>query len=105
MGRLSFATAFVILMFVPTFVHTEIVPAPGSESLPDLFDAASFVFAGEILSVDPSGEIIGKWDEPEMRTAQFNATARPDRIYKGQPTALVRIIYGRPMGRVCTVSR
>ena len=106
MRSLSFTAVLAVLLLSPAPAASEVVPTPGSASLPDLFDAASLVFAGQVLSVDAGSEVEGKWNDREVRMTQYVATAGADRIYKGSLNiSSINIIYLRPNASVCTVSR
>jgi hypothetical protein len=93
-----------ILCFLSVEVAAGVRPVPGSESLPSLFNSASFVFAGKIVSVEPTGGTKGENGEPAHHS--FEASILVDRQYKGEGTAkTVKIIYNRPDDPACFVSQ
>jgi hypothetical protein len=103
-----FITVVVLLAVAcaPTILHAEIVPTAGTVSLPDLFDHASVIFAGEVVSVESKGKVNSKWYGREVELEVFAATVAVDRLYKGESNgAVLRVIYHRPAGNVCTVSK
>ena len=96
---------FLLSLFWAPLALAGATPIPGSESVPELFAAASVVFKGEIVSVVPVREIPVPGSDGSIRATEFAATARVDRIYKG-PNSLetVRIVIARPKGTACNVS-
>jgi len=86
--------------------YAEIAPHQGVESLPQLFNSASVVLTGEVVSVEPTGEVDGVWYEQAVRLERFTAQVSVNREYKGPPNlGSVAIIFTRPSGTLCAVSR
>lgn len=99
--------ALVIAMLLTAAVmHATALPAREASSLPVLLDAATLVLTGEVASVDGGVEALGDWNGRRVPLATFTATAIIDRLYKGDindPT--VKLLYTRPTGVICNVSR
>ncbi len=86
--------------------YPEIVPHQGIESVPQTFNSASVVFAGDVVSLEPTGEVDGIWSGQAVRLETFTARASVDREYKGPPhLASVTIVFTRPSGTLCAVSK
>jgi hypothetical protein len=92
-------------LFTSTASTAEIVSTTADASLPALFGSASLILTGQVASVDSGAEVIADWKGQPERLRQFTSTIIPDRIYKGEPGTPVRVVYVRPTGRVCAVSK
>src|SRR5437868_10861358 len=76
------------------------------DSLSQLFGPATVVFAGEVTSVEQTGQRNGIWYGESVQLETFIAHVSVDREYKG-PTGLAstEIKFVRPPETVCSVSK
>ena len=89
---------------IVSFRSAQAVPVTDIDRLSPVFDAASLVFAGQVVSVQSSGTLNGEWGGHSVKLDAFSATARVQRLYKGAAGHTVTITFVRPPGNACTVS-
>jgi len=99
---LRFATVLLLTIVVSSYSMGDVLP----DSIPvdRLFGAAVMVVRGEVKQVIAAEKRRAEWHGVPTVLTTYVVQVVPDKVYKGNPAAAVRIAYVRPDDRLCAVS-